>query len=278
MHNNSIFRLDYSVINYFKQENVSLNTLTLYNNPWSCDCDAQEMLSFVQKMSFKSNFNLKTIYCSYRSKFIYELDSSELCVYDYTIVIFISIPLAIFFLIFFLHLMLRFYCQKNIITLLYSYCKKPKIKFNGERFDAFISFSHEDEDFVHNNLVRPLELESEEPFKFCIHTRDWIPGQWIDEQIYKSIDNSKKTIIVLSKNFLASKWSLTEFRYAHRKCIEDNYPCLIILLYKINIEEIMDDIDSELQIYLKNITYIKWDEPCFSIKLKGIEKVEKYFS
>ena len=138
----------------------------------------------------------------------------------------------------------------------------------GSRYDAFVSFSHEDEDFVLNDLIRKLEEESQKPFKLCLHTRDWSPGEWIEEQIYKSIEQSRRTIIVLSKNFIASRWGLIEFRMAHRKALATKGPFLIIILYNINVEELANDIDPDLQIYLNSNTYIKWNEVFFWTKLK----------
>ena len=94
------------------------------------------------------------------------------------------------------------------------------IEYKGDKYDAFVSFAHEDTDFIHNELAPKLEKESTEQFKLCLHTRDWIPGTWIIEQISTSVDNSRRTIIILSKNFLKSIWSLMEFRLAHIKASE----------------------------------------------------------
>ena len=68
----------------------------------------------------------------------------------------------------------------------------------GENYDAFISFAHGDEYFVHTERVPKLELESDTPFKSCLNSRDWGPGEWITEPISNSIDKSHRIIIVFS--------------------------------------------------------------------------------
>ncbi len=80
-------------------------------------------------------------------------------------------------------------------------------------YDAFVSYSHQDEDFVVDELVH--RLETEEGFKLCLHFRDWIAGDWIPDQIVRSVDQSKRTVVILSKNFVESVWSRLEFKAAH---------------------------------------------------------------
>ena len=147
------------------------------------------------------------------------------------------------------------------------------IDYKGESYDAFISFAHEDTDFVHDELVPKLENESTEQFKLCLHTRDWGPGEWIIEQISKSVDRSRRTIIVFSHNFLKSIWSLTEFRLAHIRATERKEGWVIVILYNISLDEVNDDIDDDLRVYLKNNTYIEWGDPYFWRKLeKSLKK------
>jgi protein toll len=58
-------------------------------------------------------------------------------------------------------------------------------------------------------------LEAEEGFKLCLHFRDWTPGDWIPDQIVRSVEQSKRTVVILSKSFLESVWSRLEFKAAH---------------------------------------------------------------
>ena len=88
------------------------------------------------------------------------------------------------------------------------------------------------------------------------------------EQIFISVQRSRRTIIVLSKSFLESRWSLTEFRIAHIKASTTENVWVIVILYNITIEEVIKNVDQELRAYLINNTYVKWDDPYFWTKLK----------
>lgn len=132
-------------------------------------------------------------------------------------------------------------------------------------YDAFISFCHKDEEFVIEKLLPGLETEPD-CYKICIHFRDWNPGEWIPAQIAKSVEASRRIIIVLSKNFLDSLWSRLEFRAANMHAIEERRSRVIVVL----LEDISShkDLDPELKAYLATNTYLKWGDAWFWQKLR----------
>ena len=52
----------------------------------------------------------------------------------------------------------------------------------------------------------------------CIHGRDWKVGEQIPDQILTSVEDSRRTMIVLSPSFLAASWTRLEFRAAQLRC------------------------------------------------------------
>lgn len=133
----------------------------------------------------------------------------------------------------------------------------------NKTYDVFISYSHQDEKFV-EQLVQELEY-GEKPFKVCIHVRDWVPGQFIAEQIVNSVNDSRRTLVVLSNNFLDSVWGKMEFRAAHTQAIEEGRARVVVVLYG-DIDE--NNVDDELKSYLKTNTYVKWGDKYFWNKLR----------
>lgn len=131
-------------------------------------------------------------------------------------------------------------------------------------FDAFISYAEKDKIFVENILIENLEKEPY-PYRLCFHHRNWIPGEFISTQITTSVEQSKRTIIILSKNFLESLWGRMEFRTAHTAAMKEKRVRVIVVIY--GDIDLNGDLDVELKAYLKTNTYVKADDPWFWEKL-----------
>lgn len=118
-------------------------------------------------------------------------------------------------------------------------------------YDAYVCYAHNDEAYVRTKLVHELEPH----FKLCLHQRDWNVGELINHQIYNSVRNSRRTIIVLSHNFLASHWCNIEFEVALNKAIEDRVNRLIVIMLEDIAPESLSDI---MKAYISRFTYIPW--------------------
>ena len=73
-------------------------------------------------------------------------------------------------------------------------------------YDAFISYSHHDKNWVCGTLLRHLEGEG---LRVCIDYRDFEPGAPSLVNMENAVDHSRKTLLVLTSNWVASQW--TEF-------------------------------------------------------------------
>ncbi|KAL1448931.1 hypothetical protein WDU94_000180 [Cyamophila willieti] len=133
---------------------------------------------------------------------------------------------------------------------------------SDKAYDAFVSYAQEDYVFVVHTLLPELEKS----FKICHHERDFVPGEWIIDQIQEKVDKSRRTIIVLTEPFLNSYWGMYEFRTAHAQAAKDNCARVIILILgDMPPQETMPD---EMKAYMSMNTYIKWDDKWFWEKLK----------
>ena len=124
-------------------------------------------------------------------------------------------------------------------------------------YDAFVAYNRGDVEWVVNSLLP--NLEDRAGFKLCIHDRDFLVGNVIEETIVESIDRSRKTILVLSQHFLQSNWCYFEMQMARNRLFMRGRDCLIPLL--------MEDIpletlgrSSTLRNLLETKTYLKWTE------------------
>lgn len=131
-------------------------------------------------------------------------------------------------------------------------------------FDAFISYSSKDEAFVVEELA-PL-LESGDPaYKLCLHYRDFPVGAYIADTIVQAVESSRRTIMVLSENFIKSEWCRFEFKSAHHQVLRDRRKRLIVILLG---EVPQKDLDPDIRLYLKTNTYLQWGDKLFWEKLK----------
>ena len=85
-----------------------------------------------------------------------------------------------------------------------------------QEFDVFVSYCHEDNEWVCKEL-RPRLENSQPPFRLCLHERDFVAGAAVADNISAAINTSRRMVLLLSRAFLRSHWCYMEFRQAHYK-------------------------------------------------------------
>ncbi|XP_063404252.1 toll-like receptor 4 [Mytilus trossulus] len=99
------------------------------------------------------------------------------------------------------------------------YKKAPSILKNdlSYDFDAFVSYADEDQNFVHEKFIKHVERDGE--LRVCAHKRDFLVGKDIAANITDAIHRSRKTVCIISNNFLNSYWCMFEFNMARMESI-----------------------------------------------------------
>lgn len=268
LHNNNLSTINYDVIQVFSNL-TTLTNITLHGNPWMCDCQLQHLVTFVRVHYDQVWSSLKYIMCS-DGQPLSELTITGLCS-QLSSVVWASLVAALLvgaliggmFAIYyrFTHEIKAWLFAHNLCLWFVTEEDLDKDK----QYDAFVSYSHKDEEFVVNELVRVLE-GGPAPFKLCLHYRDWVAGEFIPHHISRSVENSRRTLVVLSPNFLESEWGKLEFGAAHRQALREGRARVIIVL----LGDIgpTDKLDPELRAYLNMNTYVKWGDPWFWKKLR----------
>ncbi|KAJ8893673.1 hypothetical protein PR048_006273 [Dryococelus australis] len=266
-------------------------TVSLQGNPWSCSCKNRDFLSFLHSQFQQVNMQIKPYFlpnnCLLSKTNVLHLRNitcltqnginvplppmtvNEMCPVDIALILMLGITIGVVGLLLI-----------AIATLLCCYRHKIKIWLyahntmlwwitedeldEGKLLDVFISFSHEDEYFVVKELVPRLEGE-QKPFKLCCHFRGCTSGEFIPQQIARSIRDSTRTLVVLSPNFLESVWGSMELRAVHQRALNEGRTKAIFLLYG-DIGKV-EDLDPEIKTCLRANTYIKWGDPWFWDKL-----------
>ncbi|KAK3102499.1 hypothetical protein FSP39_011836 [Pinctada imbricata] len=122
-------------------------------------------------------------------------------------------------------------------------------------YDCFISYADEDREFALHNMMNYLEKIS--GLKLCFHQRDFMPGIDIAQNITNAIHQSRKTICVLSPDYLNSYWCMYELNMAKMESIysRNGENILILVFYKhVN----PDDIPLSVMSIIEQKSYIEY--------------------
>lgn len=176
LHNNLLSRLEEEVLNNLKINKKSLE-LTLRDNQWTCNCDTFSLIDFIKNSDkVKDKTEIK---CTGSNK------DSLTTHNEFNLCWFMRLITAMVVLIF---------ITISAILVAYYYKNKKKIKIwlysrewclwfvteddldDDKEYDAFISYSHKDENFVMKEIVEKLE-NGPKSYKLCLHHRDWLAGE-----------------------------------------------------------------------------------------------------
>ena len=121
-------------------------------------------------------------------------------------------------------------------------------------YDAFVSYNHGDQRWVIEHLLPELEYRGN--IRLCLHDRDWLAGPDVADNIMDSIENSHKTILILSNHFVQSQWCQLEMSMAQHKLLTSQKDVLVLVL-----KDPIDDcyMTSRLRHLMTTQTYLAWD-------------------
>ena len=203
------------------QRNMKINSskkgiLNITGNPFQCSCTLLSEIIMVQRSKVKIihiNSTRNHLYCILQNgtriafSKIRKQPESVCHVYELTPVIFLTFVYPFSLLLITLSTCGYKYRWRVIpawYTVLHLFYKKKQEKTDF-RFDAFISYCSHDEDWVRRKLVANLEKEANK-YKLCLHYRHFLPGRNITDNITAAVQESRKTVLVVTKNYLKSGW------------------------------------------------------------------------
>ncbi|XP_075307393.1 toll-like receptor 2 type-2 [Odontesthes bonariensis] len=130
-------------------------------------------------------------------------------------------------------------------------------------FDAFVSYSERDAGWVENFLVPELEEPREtgsQPLTLCLHKRDFLPGQWIMDNIMSAIERSRRTVFVLSENFVQSDWCRYELDFSHFWLFDAGGDAAILILLEPLSKDDVPKRFCKLRKLMSSTTYLEWPQ------------------
>ena len=123
-------------------------------------------------------------------------------------------------------------------------------------YDAFVVYSWEDSQWVHDELIPHLENDTDhQSLRLCVHERDFLPGENILDNIWSKMDESRKVILVISRNFTRSNYCKYEIDLARMLSVEKARNLIVPVM----LEDVsMGDMSDSLRWIVRKLTYIEW--------------------
>ncbi|XP_078693016.1 LOW QUALITY PROTEIN: toll-like receptor 3 [Branchiostoma floridae x Branchiostoma belcheri] len=266
LRNNSITVINKTVFDPFLS---SLKKLYVAGNPLYCTCEMAWFRDWLNNTKADVGNLTRDVLCSYplklNKKSILNFDT-QICRVNWEHVSRVTMIVTTTFIALYMivGLLFRNHFHFYIVYTWYlvqAKIRRPqKIPNRGKKYDAFISYCSKDtKKWVQERLIPKLEEEGEPRFKLCIHERDFPAGVPIIENIINSIESSRKTVCLVTKNFLNSEWCKQEFYLAQLGLFEEKNDLLILIV----MEDIPDYCLSRytrLRRFMCQNTYLKWSE------------------
>ena len=254
----------------FRETDLSVFTLQgldLSNNPFQCTCDIEQFRKWII-----SDTTVLLAGARYACATPKDLEGQSITAVDLDcsskvgFYIIVSIPCVLMTLVLVALLCkYRWHIKYKLHLLLRRYRPFPDvdeefemIDANGAiRYHAYVAYNDEsrrDEAWVLDDLQPNIE-GGPEPFQLCIKSRDFIPGRSLFELISDRIDRSRKTILVLTPQFIESQWCHHEMETAQMLLFQQERDVLVLVL----LEDIPEfKITLSLRKLLCKKKYLKW--------------------
>ena len=141
----------------------------------------------------------------------------------------------------------------------------PEDMDNNKLFDAFVSYSLKDDSFVRERIAAELE-RPELGYRACLYHRDLPTAPtFVADTLLRATEVSRRTVIVLSENFLKSEWSRYDYKSGFHQAMRSGRRKLIVVV----LGDISPrDIDPDLRLYLKTNVVLHWGDKLFWKKLR----------
>ena len=234
----------------------AVEQLTLHNNSWSCLCDNSQLksrLQFIQSSIWRSD----EVFCStpdrLHGKVILRLATDEFCVDPAIRMLTISLTSVGGCLLLITMVCLSFYRWRIQIHAKWNIHPFDRDECEGEdmEYDVFICCAIDDAGFG-RELLHFIESVG---YKGCYHERDFMPGALIEDNICQAINTSKRTLCILTPDFIQSPYCMKEFDIAsYRNLIIRKQRLIMVVLRFPDLDG--DGISASLKQYISSHTYL----------------------
>ena len=241
-----------------RSNHAFLNLLDISNNPYFCSCAVEPFRRWILRDEEVDLVGLDATDGVYQCLSPEAMRGISVTEVDLDcrspIWLYLSIGLPIFLLIISISILAiryRWHIQYRLFLLLHrrrnhhnyfdnNYDDDDEVIDDDEngipRFDAYIAYHVDDEDWIDGRLLPSIE-EGDERFRLCLRFRDVPAGRLLINAVSLCIQRSRKTLIVLSPQYINDNFCYFQLSMAHQRLLEEGRNVLILII----LEDIPDD-------------------------------------
>lgn len=260
-----VLQLNYNVMHSIDvnalQTLPKLQYLDIRNIPLSCTCENSILQNWTlhnQKVQIVYLYNLA---CQDNKKFKFHNFDTKVCYIDLGMYLFFSTAAVIFLFTVIPLLFVKLYWKMKYGYYVFrawfgEQWRRLREEEENCKYDAFVSYNFSDEHWVLDQLLPNLEGNGSS-FKLCLHHRDFEVGRDIVSNIVSAVYGSRKTICVVSRNFLQSEWCSLEIQLASYRLFDEHRDVLLLVFLEPIPDRQLSSYHRMRKVMLKK-TYLQW--------------------
>ncbi len=238
-----------------------LHYLDIRNIPLSCTCKNSLLQNWTLHNSKVQVVYFYNLLCPHDAKLKFYNFDTKVCYIDLGEYLFFSTAVVIFLFTVTPLLYVKLYWKMKYGYYVFrSWFSEQWRRLREEeencKYDAFISYNSSDEQWVMDQLLPNLEGNGSS-FKLCLHHRDFELGRDIVDNIVSAVYGSRKTICVVSRNFLRSEWCSLEIQLASYRLFDEHRDVLLLVFLEPISERQLSSYHRMRKVMLKK-TYLQW--------------------
>lgn len=266
-------------------QNPYLVEIALNGNPWSCDCDyvsqaAPWIQSNVHKLMDAAGVNCRLNGRSLSLVYMNSTKCSEITALsgiseapETKLPPYLPLLAAVMAICLLIGSVFLAVCRKRNSLRIWAVAKCPlnqcyRTTLDDDReklYDAYVAYSVKDEAWVSQVLAADLQQQFDNPYRLCLHYKDFPVTEYVADTIVEAVESSKRTVLILSKNFLQSEWTRFEFKSALHAALRGKRNRLVAITLG---DLPTRDLDPDLRVCLRSATVLSANDKLFWAKLR----------
>ncbi|CAL1541889.1 unnamed protein product, partial [Lymnaea stagnalis] len=237
--------------------------LDLTSNPLPCTCEGLELMKW---MTLTNVYLLNKDFLVCRNEYNQVLEIGDLaqrvetlqrqCASKIVIILSCVFSFIVFVILLLASLMYRYRWKLRYlrsIALVKMVGSRPGAVKIGYKFDAYILYSDDTRRFVVRDCVR--ELEEKRGHRLCIEERDFLPGTYNVSNIVSGVQNSARTVAMVTPEFYQGEYSEYGVKMALMEEIFMHRSVLFLCMYEPTDNR---DLSHDLLTAMKQNNYIEF--------------------